>query len=104
MVGLNSLPRAGGFVVAFNPHFPDNQTMVAGAIVPRQMFQEILLLIAARRATPEETPRPPAAHEVYIACILRNARVTGERQCTEGPSFLACLPYMRLFVVPLRGP
>jgi hypothetical protein len=38
--------------VAFNPHFPDNQTMMAGAMVPRRMFQEILLLIAARRTTP----------------------------------------------------
>jgi hypothetical protein len=38
--------------VAFNPHFPDNQTMMAGAIVPRRMFQEILLLIATRRTTP----------------------------------------------------
>jgi hypothetical protein len=33
--------------VVFNPHFPDNQTMVAGAMVPWQMFKEILLFIAA---------------------------------------------------------
>jgi hypothetical protein len=38
--------------VAFSPHFPDNQTMMTGAMVPRQMFHEIPLLIAARRATP----------------------------------------------------
>jgi hypothetical protein len=90
--------------------------MTAGAIVPRRMFPEILLLIAARRATPasmrgagiaQKRLRPPAAHETYIACIaciLRNARVTGERQCIEGLSFLACLPYIQPFVVPPRGP
>jgi hypothetical protein len=46
------LPTVVSIGVAFNLHFPDNQTMMAGAMVPRRMFQESLLLIAARRTTP----------------------------------------------------
>jgi len=52
--------------------------MVAGAMVPWQMFKEILLFIAAAgdaRASMRgtgiawETLRLPAVHDVYIACM-----------------------------------
>jgi hypothetical protein len=38
-------PPVVSIQVAFNRHFPDNQSTMAGVMLPRRMFQEIVLLI-----------------------------------------------------------